>query len=299
MLSQKQIRQWIPDAVSAFQSVMPPISKPYPIIQIASSATLNKVRSHLVEQTKSQNRNIKNPYTSMMEMLYGHSGTAILIYQKLCPESKDEFNHALWHELGHFYAISAETESFFLLADQKTNENQIRQSGYWLWNEFIAECISNHVGKEINSSLIENTDYNCQLYWRQTYLRLQYLIQLAYNILPYSFSEYDLAIYYATLLTDPYTVTFVNNAINNELTVWDPNKESYIPMRPDSIEPTALSLLPKEYVNLLLDITDLLRDKVEEIEFWKVDESFLDRLGLIVNELNIKKSMQQLLKMQK
>ena len=105
MITQKQIKEWIPDALETFQSIMPPISKPYPEIQdfhIASSSTLLKIRTALVAQTKSLNPNMKDPYTSIMETLHGEGGTAILIYQKYCPESQVQFNHFLWHELGHF-----------------------------------------------------------------------------------------------------------------------------------------------------------------------------------------------------
>lgn len=117
------------------------------------------------------------------------------------------------------------------------------------------------------------------------------MVQTAYNMYPGSFSEYDLAIYYATLLTDPATVAFVDGAMKNELTVWNPDKWAYVLMEPDSIEPTAISLVPAQYGDLLLDIIDLLQDKVDEDEFWKVDGDFLDRLGLMVTELNDMKAM--------
>ena len=292
MTTQKQIKEWIPEALSAFQSIMPPISTPYPEMRIASATTLGKVRAALVEKTGSPNVNMKTPYTSMMETLHGNGGTAILIFQKICPDTQAEFNHALWHELGHFYAISTEEESFFRLAGQGLDEDRIRQTGYWLWNEFVAECIANHVTSKL---LVKDDDWRetqkCQKHWRQPYLRLQSMIQTAYNMYPGSFSEYDLAIYYATLLTDPATVALVDSAMNNELSVWDPDKWGYVLMEPDSIEPTAISLLPAQYGDLLLDISDLLQDKVDEEAFWKVDGEFLDRLGLMVTELNDMKAM--------
>ena len=289
MTTQKQIKEWIPAALSAFQSIMPPISTLYPEIQIASAATLKKIRAALVEKTGSPNVNMKTPYTSMMETLHGDSGTAILIYQKICPDTQAEFNHALWHELGHFYAISTEKEPFFYFAGQGLDEDRIRQTGYWVWNEFVAECIANYVGTQIHP--INAEVYKCQKHWRQPYLRLQSMIQTAYNMYPGSFSEYDLAIYYATLLTDPATVAFIDGAMKNELTVWNPDKWAYVLMEPDSIEPTAISLLPAQYGDLLLDISDLLQDKVDEDEFWTVDGDFLDRLGLMVTELNDMKAM--------
>lgn len=65
------IRERIPAALATFQSVMPPISTPYPEIHIASPTTLAKIRSALVAQTQSLNKNMKEPYTSMMETLHG------------------------------------------------------------------------------------------------------------------------------------------------------------------------------------------------------------------------------------
>ena len=48
------------------------------------------------------------------------------------------------------------------------------------------------------------------------------MIQWAYNTHPYSFDEYSLAFYYATLLTDECAVAFSDAAIANELENRDP-----------------------------------------------------------------------------
>ncbi len=264
-----------------------------PVIRIASAATLRSVRSQLVEETKSLNQNMKEPYTSMMEALHGDGGAAILVYQKYCTDTQSEFNHALWHELGHVYAIAAETEPFHHLADQGLTPNRVRQEGYWVWNEFIAESIANHVGAVLCP--VDAEKMKCQKYWRHPYCRLQSMIQSAHHLYSHTFSEYDLAFYFATLLTDPATKAFVDGAVNDELTVWDPDKWAYVPMKPGSIEPTALSMIPHCYGEHLLDMMDLLREKVEEPEFWKVDGAFLDHLGLLMTELNQMKSMRNIL----
>ena len=48
-----------------------------------------------------------------MEYLHGENAGAILIRQDLLPdEEKNHFFQILWHEMGHFYAIAAETENF-------------------------------------------------------------------------------------------------------------------------------------------------------------------------------------------
>lgn len=295
MTTQKQIKEWIPAALTTFRSVMPVIPTPYPEIYIASATTLRSVREALVAQIRSLNPHMKDPYTSMMETIHGEGGTAILIYQKYCPETQREFNHALWHELGHFYAVATEAEPFSHFAGQGLAPDRIKQTGYWLWNEFVAECISNHVSTHV----LDDTEPEWreaaknQKNWRQSYLRLQGLIQSAYNTYPGSFYEYDLAFYYATLLTDPITTVFVEGALNNELTVWNPDKWAYVPMKPDSIEPTALSMIPRFYGDKLLDIMDLLQDKVVEDEFWKVDGAFLDQLGTLITELNDQKGFER------
>jgi hypothetical protein len=154
------------------------------------------------------------------------------------------------------------------------------------------------MGARLNEP-IDKEKYKNQKYWRQPYLRLQSLIQSAFNTYPGSFYEYDLAFYYATLLTDPATKAFVEGALNNELTEWSPDKWAYVPMKPDSIEPTAISLLPSTYGDLLLDISDLLQDKVDEEEFWKVDGKFLDNLGMTLTRLNDMKAMARLRGMMK
>jgi len=279
MISQKQIKEWIPGALSAFQSIMPAIPVPYPEIRIASSSTLYKVRAALVAQTESLNPNMKEPYTSVMETLYGEGGFAILIYQKYCPDSQKAFNHIFWHELGHFYAIAAETESFSYLVGQELDEDRIRQTGYWVWSEFIAECIANYIDGKVNP--INKEKFKCEKYWREPYFRIQQQIQFAFKTYSGSFSEYDLAFYFATLLTDP-----GEGAFNDELTVWNPNKCDYVMMKPDSIEPTAISLLPEIFLDPLFDLMYFLKDKVAEKEFWRVDGAFLDKLGMMVTDLN-------------
>ncbi len=219
-----------------------------------------------------------------METLYGKGGFAILIYQKYCPDTQEAFNHIFWHELGHFYAIAAETESFSRLVGQELDEGRIRQAGYWVWSEFIAECIANYIDGKANP--IDKEKYKCEKYWREPYFRIQQQIQLAYKTYSGSFSEYDLAFYFATLLTDPGAVVFVEGAFNNELTVWDPNKCDYVLMGSGSIEPTAISLLPVIFLDPLFDLMYFLKDKVTEKEFWRVDGKFLDKLGLMITDLN-------------
>ena len=49
--TQKDITLWIPSAVEVFQSVMPPIDKPFPRVYIATAKTFPTMRAELIEKT--------------------------------------------------------------------------------------------------------------------------------------------------------------------------------------------------------------------------------------------------------
>ena len=44
MISQKQMKLWIPEALEQFQLAMPAVNAPYPEIRFASDRTMEKVR---------------------------------------------------------------------------------------------------------------------------------------------------------------------------------------------------------------------------------------------------------------
>ena len=154
MISQQKMKSWIPEAVERFKAVMPPIDAPYPEFCIVSEQTKEKKRAEIVELIKSPQ---KNPgHDAKAELLHGEAGDAIIIYQKNFRENpyvpaseKTDFQHVIWHELGHFYATYAEcpNKEFFRYMDQKPRkgEEAQKQIAYWFWTEFIAESIACHV----------------------------------------------------------------------------------------------------------------------------------------------------------
>ena len=97
MITQKKIKEWIPEAVEAFRAVMPPIDKENPAVYIASGATLCKVRNELIRLTGSTSYETNTPYSAIMEYIHGDKGDAILVYQKHCLNDLKDFQHTLWH----------------------------------------------------------------------------------------------------------------------------------------------------------------------------------------------------------
>lgn len=267
MLTQKQINDYIPGSIETFKGIMPPISVQYPKIRIASEKTLEDIRNELLDFSGSKNTNHPIPYTSSMETLHGEGGTGILIYQKYCPEMIYHFNHCLWHELGHFYSYVTDKNDFYHLGEQSLNENSIRQHGYWVWGEFVAESISNYIIEQFYPVHIADVTAN----WRVVYNYIQSIIQNAYKANLYSFSEYALAIYFSTVLMNPSAKEFIKLCSEKKLKVKDPY---------------AISCLPEQYQEIIHDILILLQNKVKEKEFWSVDGEFLDKLGFMINELN-------------
>jgi len=50
MITQKQIKAWIPSTVAQFTAVMPPCEAPLPEIVVASEAQIPYVREELIEK---------------------------------------------------------------------------------------------------------------------------------------------------------------------------------------------------------------------------------------------------------
>lgn len=91
MVTQKQIKAWIPEALAIFQRFMPPFpgmdTIPIPEIHIVSDKTVFPTRKMLVAKLRSRQTDIdEDHYTSIMEMIHGDLGDAILIWQKYIPD---------------------------------------------------------------------------------------------------------------------------------------------------------------------------------------------------------------------
>ena len=86
MASKKQIHTWIPSAKEIFCSHMDIPVDALPEIHIVSKKELLPMRSALVERTGCHQKNIDvKRYESIMEMLHGDSGDAVIIQQSLIP----------------------------------------------------------------------------------------------------------------------------------------------------------------------------------------------------------------------
>lgn len=106
--TQKDITLWTSSVVDIFQSIIPPIDKPYPRVYIATEkTTFPNMRSELIEQTRCVHTHIEESEAAIMEYIHGDKGNAILIRQNLIfDKNEDYFCGIFWHELGHFYAIN-------------------------------------------------------------------------------------------------------------------------------------------------------------------------------------------------
>lgn len=124
MATQKQIKEWIPAVTEIFQFFVP--CPELPEIHVVSDKTLFKKRAEIVERLQSKQKNATpDNYDSIMEMIHGDHGDAILIQQKCVPSpeknfrAEEAFAHFLWHELGHYLAITSETTNLHRYADQE------------------------------------------------------------------------------------------------------------------------------------------------------------------------------------
>ena len=118
MISQKQMKDWIPSAVEHFKSTMPSANAPYPEIYIGSRQTAGHLRLSILEQLNSPAAEIGEGRAQVeedcQELIHGTQGDAIIIYQGTFTgqvwdyHGNELFNHYIWHELGHFFAIHNE-----------------------------------------------------------------------------------------------------------------------------------------------------------------------------------------------
>ena len=219
MISQKQMKEWIPEAVAGFKAAMPPINAPYPEIRIVTDKTMYAVRDEMLKLTGSLAETV--PTDACMETLYGPDGHAILIYQKRFSGSrwernaKEQFTHFLWHELGHFYVNSTEEPDFVRFLDQRFHEDEEEaQLGYLFWSEFIAEVIA---CKITPAPAIDWKNFS----YYPTRNALYGYLNSAFNGKRNDW-WYDLAFFFAKLLADKTTLSFIQAARNGIVKVKRP-----------------------------------------------------------------------------
>lgn len=312
--TQKEINLLTPLAVEVFQSFMPTIAAPYPLIYV-TNRNYNQDRAALLAQTGCKHTD--EPETSIMEYIHGDKGGAILIRQNLLPDKNDEhFCWMLWHELGHFYAINSELTDLHHyndpgLADDSHNivfdsagnpmsglsPERLKQEGYWFWQEFIAETISKYVSYKHRASRPtyhpELIDWHPQ-YWGGIVDKLMDLLDTALAFYPQTIDEYALAHYFANLLMDDFIVLYCKAAADGKLKVYDNDTvpPTVISTAPGEIEPTCISdIEEEEFQKPLWKMKELLEAQLRKADFWMIDEDFLLSIGTCIGDLMFAKFM--------
>lgn len=292
MATKKQIQAWIPSAKEIFCSHMDIPLATLPEIHIVSKKEVLPVRSTLVEKTGCHQRNIDvKRYESIMETLHGDLGDAILVQQSLIPSPKQNpmaqflFQHFLWHEFGHFYAIHHEcpSKNLYRFNDQALSKEKAKQEGYWFWSEFIAESISLHVEEQHHS--IDNREYYYPELivwepdaWGSLAEKLMDFLEMTFSTYPTTIDEAALAMYFATVLMDDATKRYVHAAEEGLLRVYD-SKHGSNRTEPGDIEPTCISDQPEAYQDILWEMKEVLENQLAKEHFWEIDEDWLEIIG--------------------
>lgn len=307
-IPEKTVMFWAEEATELFEQIMPPISTPFPPVYTSTASSYSRTRRKII-------KNIGCPHTeeppdSIMEYIHGENGNAILIRRELIadlPVQDDRelyihFQHFFWHELGHFYAINAETDNLHrynapgLTDDSPVYDAAIdgcgysserrKQEGYWFWQEFIAEVISNHVSYTIRSS---GDSYHPELLdwtidvWGGIVNKLEDLLEGTLYLYSSTIDEYALAHYFARLLTDDLTVLYVKAANEGKLKV---DSGAY----PDEkIEPTCISDVSECYQPHLWKMHEILVEQLSKKQFWLIDEDTLEKIGSCIGDMMVEK----------
>ena len=286
MLSQRQMKEWIPAAVEHFRKVMPPIDAPYPEIAFASNKGNRKeeqVRKEFVEKYDSPI--VDSEGAAYMETIHGKKGDAIIIYQRRFNDrtSHEEFIHILWHELGHFFVSNDNNEYFFRFMDQKTHPDDYEATiGYLFWSEFIAEVIACRVTPD---HVIKWEGDN----WRHTRNVLAAFLCEAFN--GNELDRYALADYFARLLADKEVISLIDSAGSIKTTIPKPLTEGFggyeVSLKEAGIDPEGLEGLNKRFLPFMSELKGYLKTQLSREKYWEVSLEFLEIVGEIVQNMNI------------
>ena len=269
MIAQNIIKQWIDEARDIFCHYMPNAQNLMNNVKIVlvSEKHWRKVRSQIVIDIHSDQIDVDD--TVMFETIHGKLGTVILLRQKFVREYY-EFYKMLWHEMGHAYGIEYECPgaNFIRFNAPGLADERAQQEGYWLWQEFIAECIANHVDNCYSKG---NVEHNI-IVPSQRQIK-EYLIQLITNsfmYFKYTMDEKSLGIYYATVLMD-------KDVINQ-------SKEYS-----QSLHLTIMQGVDLNFHKALNSIWEIFNKQVSTVQFWEVSSKTLDAIGEQILLMNNKK----------
>lgn len=295
MVSQKQMKEWLPETLEQFKAALPPIGMPYPEFYIFSNKDWEMKRAKVVEAVQAPQKNAGR--VSMMEYLHGAAGDAVIIFQKYVfenpynrEEEKRQFQHCVRHELGHFYAAHAECPGtdLYQYMDQKPRkgEEAQKQVAYWFWVEFIAETIACRTDPE-SWDVDINWDKNS---WYPIRNELRSLIHDAFERMPDTIYEWALGVYMAKMLSDRETASFLTGAKEGKILTYGSGFD-LVTFQEAGIDPTCRSEIGEDYKSDLLELETLMRDQVAKERFWEIDDAFLLRIDKYLSSLKIIKMM--------
>ena len=299
--SKLEIQCLAPATYNIFKSIMPPVTFPCPQIYIADGRNFRKVREQVLSDVSCPYKEIPAD-DSIMEYIHGEKGGAILIRQNLLPnDSEQNFCWFLWHELGHWYAINSEKDDLHRFNDPDLLDTitfadrlrgvyntslQLKQEGYWFWQEFIAEAISKYISGKYDAERYphkpDHIDWNPSV-WGPIAQYLMDLLDAAFSPFSRTIDDYALANYFANLFMRDVVVLYVKAAEAGELLV---NKDGKIVYPDEPIEPTCISDIdPEEFQPATWELYKLLKNQMEKERFWEIDEDYLLELGKNIKKL--------------
>lgn len=299
---------WAKIAEEQFEQIMPDLGIPFPPVYTTTASSYSRIRRKIIKSIGCPHT--EEPPDSIMEYIHGETGNAILIHRELVAdlpvhddfELRVYFEHFFWHELGHFYAIKAETDDLHrynepgLIDDSPLYDAAIdgcgyssgrrKQEGYWFWQEFIAEVIANHVSYTIRSSgdsyRPELLDWTVDV-WGGIVNQLESFLEDTLYYYPNTIDEYSLAHYFAKLLSDDFTRLYVNAANEGKLKI----QGSVYP--DEKIEPTCISDVPECYQPHLWKMFRILDEHLNKERFWLIDEDTLEEIGSCISDMMVEK----------
>ena len=300
--SKAELQSLVPSACDIFKSIMPPINASLPKIYFADGRNFLKVRREALSDIGYPEKALPAE-ESIMEYIHGEQSSAILIRQNLLPDNDEQnFYWFFWHELGHWYTRNTEPDDLrryndpnlldtVTLGDRlrgvSTTITQLKQEGYWFWQEFIAEAISQYVSREYDAQQFDNSQ---PIEWRSS-VYFPIIIYLD-SMLDAAFSpddavdEYALAHYFANLLMRDVIVLFEKAAEAGELISNIPDDFEFPDDPDDPMDPTRISDIEyEEFQPVLRELHALLKSQVQKEHFWEIDENFLLELGRHIKKL--------------
>ncbi len=358
MITQEKIREIIPDAAETFKRIMPPIDAEYPEVVYSLNSGTEDTISEISEMTGCSDYDIDpdNPIQYILgskkgillcrpELLLSSISSAVFPTvaeddQESMQEVEAAFvKHSLWLALGDFYARAADTGDLYrfnvpdlsdakpadwfgsALSDANYPDYALKQRGYWFWQSFAAQAISNYVEYKEESESPDydpdSIDWSAEL-WSTVdgFIRnhLEESIFESYILdydgdddnepdpedeseikeIPYV-NEIDLGAYFADLFTSKIQVLYRMADQKGLLKLYHHDE----PQPPNSVDTTCISDIEQEYQEPLWSLFHIIEklpglkygknaDKRSIIRggFWYTDEDTLAEIGRILFSLD-------------